>query len=130
MNAPEEPRKLGKFILHQQLGQGAYAVVWRAQDTRPRRTVALKLLKPGWLEDSLALARFEQEASAAAELYHPHIAVVHEIGEIEGRPYIAMRFVDGPPLDRLLRERGQLPWDEALSIVEQTRKTRKKFLGY
>ena len=110
---------LGKYTLHQELGRGAYAVVWRAEDSRLGRTVALKVLKPGWLEDEMAQARFEREASTAADLYHPHIAVVHEVGEAEGRPYIAMRYVAGQPLDQMLKERGALPWAEALVIVEQ-----------
>jgi serine/threonine-protein kinase len=109
---------LGKYTLIEQLGSGAYAVVWRAEDAR-LGTVALKVLKPGWLEDEMARTRFEQEARFAFGLYHPHIAMVHDIGEADGRLYIAMRYVDGAPLDRLVKERGGLPWAEARAIVEQ-----------
>jgi serine/threonine-protein kinase len=112
-------KNLGRYSLEVYLGAGAYAEVYRATDTALKRTVALKILKPMLLADSEAFARFVQEAQAAAGLFHPHIATVLDLGEADGRYFIAMRYVDGPSLDKKLVERGSLPWDEALPLAEQ-----------
>jgi len=112
-------QQLGKYKIEEQIGSGAYADVYRAQDTALKRTVALKVLKPMLLADEEAFARFVQEAQTAAGLFHPHIATVLDFGEAEGRYYIAIRYVDGPSLDKLLAQNGPLPWEEALEITEQ-----------
>jgi len=112
-------KNLGRYSLEVYLGAGAYAEVYRATDTALKRTVAIKILKPMLLADSEAFARFVQEAQAAAGLFHPHIATVLDLGEADGRYFIAMRYVDGPSLDKKLVERGSLPWDEALPLAEQ-----------
>ena len=109
--------QLGRYKIEEHIGSGAYADVYRATDSMLKRTVALKVLKPMLLADEEAFARFVQEAQTAAGLFHPHIATVLDLGEAEGRYYIAMRYVDGPSLDRLLAENGPLPWVEALRIT-------------
>ena len=114
-----EHQQLGKYKLEEHLGSGAYADVYRATDTTLKRTVALKVLKPMLLADEEAFARFVQEAQTAAGLFHPHIATVLDLGEAEGRYFLAMRYVNGPSLDKLLAERGPLPWSEALRITEE-----------
>ena len=91
----------------------------RAIDSVLKRTVALKVLKPALLADEDAFARFTQEAQTAANLIHPQIAWVWDMGDAEGRYYLAMRYVDGLSLDKVLRQRGVLPWPEALAVVQQ-----------
>jgi len=110
---------LGRYQIEAALGSGAYADVYRAQDTALKRIVALKVLKPVLLADREAFDRFVQEAQVTSGLFHPHIATVFDLGEVDGRYFIAMRYVDGPSLDKVLKERGPLPWEEALQITEQ-----------
>jgi serine/threonine protein kinase len=111
--------QLGRYQIEAHLGTGAYADVYRALDTALKRTVALKVLKPMLLADEDAFARFVQEAQAAAGLFHPQIATVLDLGEAEGRFFLAMRYVDGVSLAQHIAENGPLAWDDALRITEQ-----------
>jgi serine/threonine-protein kinase len=104
---------LGRYHLETHLGSGAFADVYRATDTLLDRVVALKVLKPSLVADQQAFKRFLQEAKTAANLLHDHIAWVWDLGEADGRYFIAMRYVDGPSLAKVLADRGPLPWDEA-----------------
>jgi dienelactone hydrolase len=108
----------GKYRIVEEIGRGGMGVVFRAEDIRLKRSVALKFL-PGQLIDSPELkGRFLIEAQAAAALSHPNICVIHEIGESEERPYIAMEYVEGETLrDRI--KKGPLKPAEALDIVTQ-----------
>ena len=91
-------------------------VVYKAEDTKLKRTVALKFLPPELTRDADAKARFIHEAQAAAALNHPNICTIHEIGEHEEQSFIVMELVDGESLkDRI--ETGPLPIDGALSIA-------------
>jgi formylglycine-generating enzyme required for sulfatase activity len=111
--------QLGRYRVEARLGSGAYADVYKATDTTLKRTVALKDLKPALLVDEDAFARFIQEAQVAAGLFHPHIATVLDLGEVYGRYFLAMRYVEGASLDQVLKVRGSLPWDEAIRITSQ-----------
>jgi len=106
------------FELRDKLGEGGMGIVYRAEDTRLRRPVAIKFLPGGLAGDADARLRFEREAQAAAALNHPNIVTVYEIGECDGRTYIAMEYVDGRPLKDLLAS-GPLPFPEAARIVVQ-----------
>ena len=113
---------IGQTIAHyrilEKLGEGGMGIVYKAEDTKLKRTVALKFLPRELTKDSQAKARFVQEAQAAAALDHPHICAVFEIGEAEGATYIAMPYVKG----RSLKEReaaGPLSMEEALDIAGQ-----------
>ena len=110
------------FISHYrilgELGAGGMGVVYRAEDTKLGRTVALKFIAPRGIESAEEKARFLHEAQAAASLGHPNICVVHEIDEADGRLFMAMEYVEGESLkDRIAR--GPLKIEETLDLAIQ-----------
>ncbi len=99
-------RRLGGFELDELLGEGAFGSVWRAQQLRLERDVAVKVLDPSLARDPAAARRFEREGRSAAALDHPSIVPVYEAGDEDGFYYLAMRLVDGQTLEQRL-ERGE-----------------------
>jgi eukaryotic-like serine/threonine-protein kinase len=112
-------KNLGKYQIYEKLGEGATAEVFHAHDTVLGRDVALKILKPALVPDTSAFGRFILEAQAAAKLFHNHIATVLDMGEAEGRYFIAMRYVPGRSLDKILKDDGPLPWDDVGRMAQQ-----------
>ena len=113
---------VGQTISHykitDKLGEGGMGVVYKAEDTKLDRTVALKFLAEHLLNDEEAKARFLREAKAAAALDHPNICTVYEISEAEGKTFLSMAFIEGEPLEARI-DRGPLPLKEALDIGRQ-----------
>ncbi|MFH1681745.1 MAG: protein kinase [Candidatus Eisenbacteria bacterium] len=113
---------IGKTISHyrvlEKLGEGGMGVVYKAEDTKLGRTVALKFLPPELTKDPEAKQRFVHEAQAASALDHPNICTIHEIDEVEGLTFISMACIEGESLKKKIQA-GPLPIDEAIGVAIQ-----------
>lgn len=125
-NPSEKPFELekmvGKTISHykilERLGEGGMGVVYKAEDTKLKRTVALKFISPLALENKEKKTRFVREAQAAASLDHPNICTIYEIDEAEGQTFIAMAYIKGQNLKQKI-ESAPLKLEEAIDIAAQ-----------
>ena len=111
--------EIAGFRLEELLGRGGMGAVYRAEDVRLGRKVALKLLVPELAESERFRERFFRESQIAASLDHPHIVPIYAAGEAEGRLYLAMRYVEGDDLRRLIAREAPLDPDRALRLIEQ-----------
>ncbi len=113
---------IDKTILHykitDKLGEGGMGVVYKAEDTKLKREVAIKLLPNFIAKSAEDKIRFENEAQAAASLNHPNIATIHAIEEFENQIFIVMEYINGPELMQKIDE-GSLSIEESFGIIEQ-----------
>ena len=110
---------IGPYVIEAELGRGGMGVVYRAQDPRLDRQVAIKVLPPDLTRDATAKQRFLQEAKAASALDHPNICTIHEINETgDGQLYLVMAHYEGETLKERIG-RGPLPLDDAIEIATQ-----------
>ena len=104
-----EARQVGRYLIKERLGRGGMASVFRAHDPGIGRDVAIKFLHATLCEDEEYRGRFLREARAAGGLSHPNIVTVFDVGEIEGRPYMAMELLSGEPLSDMMQAGKPLP---------------------
>ena len=111
-------KTISHYRITAKLGEGGMGVVYKAEDTKLKRSVALKFLPIDKLEGEEEKARFLREAQAAAVLNHPNICTIYEIDEAGGHTFIAMEFVEGPSVKQKIESRP-LKLEEALDIAVQ-----------
>jgi predicted Ser/Thr protein kinase len=111
--------ELGGFAIESIAGRGGMGVVYRARQRLPDRVVALKVISAEYADDPQFRTRFEREAAIAAQIEHPNVIPVHAVGEADGTLFIAMRFVDGVDLRKILTQNGRLEPSRAAAIVDQ-----------
>ncbi|MFC7300936.1 serine/threonine-protein kinase [Cognatiluteimonas weifangensis] len=118
---PADPlqREFGDYELLEIVGEGGMGVVYRARQRNLDREVAIKLLSAGAAASEEIIASLRHEAQSAAQLQHPNIVVVHELGEYGGLIFYAMQLVRGRSLSRLLEERGALPPQQAATLLQR-----------
>jgi predicted Ser/Thr protein kinase len=107
-------QQVGPFTIERELGSGAMGTVYKAKFQKGEKLVpvALKVVSLGLLGNESAMARFDRESDILKQLRHPHIVRLYATGRYRQTPFIAMEFVDGEPLDRILARRGRIGWEE------------------
>ncbi len=114
--APTPPTRIGGYTIHGQLGRGGMGVVYRAEDTGLKREVALKVMLPEFAANPQAKSRFLREACAQAKVEHDHVAVIHQVSEHNGVPYLVMPLLKGMTLQAALKANPRPPLAEVIRI--------------
>src|SRR5439155_19459729 len=109
-----------RYHVLRKLGEGGMGQVYLVEHVKMGRKSALKVMNPGMVKDADAISRFNREAANASRINHPNVAAVYDFGETsDGVIYLAMEFVEGPPLTKVIEGQGALPPKRAAEIVRQ-----------
>jgi len=108
---------VGPYQVIGQLGHGGMATVYKAYHPRLDRYVAIKVMHKAFTEDAGFIARFEREAQIVAKLEHPHIVPVYDFDELDGQPYLVMKFIEGQTLKKVLSD-GPMPLNEIIRVMD------------
>jgi serine/threonine-protein kinase len=112
-------KTVGPFTVETELGSGAMGTVYKAHNTKTGQYVAIKVVLQGLGNNESMLARFEREVAVLKQLNHPNIVRLLACGKYKGAPFYAMEYIEGEPLDRILKRRGKLPWEEVIALGTQ-----------
>lgn len=118
----QPPEKIDKYQILSVLGKGAMGVVYHAYDPVVKRDVAIKLLSAIGSEETELISRFEREARLAGGLRHPNIVTIYDMGNFEGRPYIAMEYLLGRDLQQVIRQKVELTFEQRVEVILQIAK--------
>jgi serine/threonine protein kinase len=118
----QPPEKIDKYQILSVLGKGAMGVVYHAYDPIVKRDVAIKLLSAIGSEETELISRFEREARLAGGLRHPNIVTIYDLGNHEGRPYIAMEYLLGKDLQQVIKQKLELTFEQKVEIILQISK--------
>jgi serine/threonine protein kinase len=118
----QPPEKIDKYQILSVLGKGAMGVVYHAYDPVVKRDVAIKLLSTIGSEETELISRFEREARLAGGLRHPNIVTIYDLGNHEGRPYIAMEYLLGRDLQQVIKQKFELTFEQKVEIILQISK--------
>lgn len=110
---------LGRYEIIEKIGEGGMSVVYKAKDRLLNRYVAIKILRPEFIEDEQFVENFRKESQAAAGLSHPNIVNVYDVGKEGKIHFIVMELIDGKSLSQVIEEKGKLDYKEAISIAKQ-----------
>jgi len=111
--------RVDRYLLLDLIGQGGMGRVYLARDTRLNRLVALKILSPGRIDNPRAIARFQREARAGAQLQHENLVRIYDFGESNGRHFLVMEYIEGKTIATLIFEQGPMPAATAARLVRQ-----------
>ena len=117
-------QRIGKYRILERIGRGGMGTVYKAHDTVLDRMVALKVISSEIDVSEDLKARFYREARACAQLNHPNIVIVHDLGEEDGRLFIVMELLEGRELKTLIAERKAVPLEDKLTLMAEVRASR------
>lgn len=117
--AEKLPAQVGRYRVLRKLGAGGMGTVYLAEDPTLHRTVALKVLVKTANTPPNLIRRFHAEAQTAAKLRHPNIVTVFDSGEADGHLFLALEYIDGPDLEKVIRKKGRVPVERTVEIIRQ-----------
>ncbi len=115
----DELGRIGPYRVLNLIGEGGMGAVFRAQDNRLKRNVALKTMRKKWSTSSVGRKRFVEEARSMAAVHHDNVATIFEVGIHEGTPFLAMEMLEGKPLNQLIKENYQFNVDEIFRLAAE-----------
>src|SRR6266852_862326 len=113
------PDSIGQYKIVSQIGRGGMGTVYKAHDPLVNRFVAVKVISPDVEVSDELRARFFREAQSCGQLSHPSIVTIYQMGEVDGRLFIAMEFLEGIEIKAIIKEKRSIPLQDKVSIMIQ-----------